>query len=78
MDNLKDILANRKSEEPYEIKIIKDFLDNKFQSPASVSVTQNGIIIGVKGAALAGALRPYLHELKKLCGTEKRLIIRIQ
>jgi hypothetical protein len=45
----------------------------------SVGVTMQAtqIVVMVKGASLAGALRMRLHELQTLCQTDKRLVIRI-
>lgn len=76
-DSLADILSNKQFSEPSEIGIIKDFIKEKFQSAASVTVQTNQILIIVSGAALAGSLRMHLHELQKLCNTDKRLVIRI-
>lgn len=78
MDNLADILAGRHVDEPAEIKIIKQFMQDTFQVTVAVTVQPRQIIIGVNSAALAGALRMRLHELQVLCDTTKRLVIRIQ
>lgn len=76
-DQLKDLLSRRQFEEPPEVQIIKEFIDRKYHQPAAVTVQPNQIIIQVKGAALAGALRTHLYELAKLCQTDKRLVLRI-
>ncbi len=76
-DSLADLLRKRDFEEPPEVRIIKDFIRKRFDAHVSVTVQERQIIIGVKGSSLAGALRMHLHELKKLCATEKRLLIRI-
>lgn len=76
-DSLGDLLQHRDFNQPKEVKIIKDFVRDRFKSEASVIMRQNQIIIAVQGAALAGTLRMHLHELQKLCQTDKRLIIRI-
>ncbi len=76
-DSLGDILGGRTPKEPEEIRIIKNFVLDKFKSKAGVTIRDRQIIITVQGAALAGTLRMHLHELKKLCQTEKRLVIRI-
>jgi hypothetical protein len=76
-DSLGDILSKKQMDEPPEIGIIKQFLQDKFQATAVVTVHPNQIVIGVSSAALAGTLRMYLHHLRQLCKTEKRLIIRI-
>ncbi len=76
-DSIADILGGRAPKEPEEIRIIKNFIQDKFKSKANVTIQDRQIVIIVKGAALAGTLRMHLHELKKLCQTEKRLVIRI-
>lgn len=76
-DSLQDILENRNYDEPPEVKVIKTFLRDNYKVDCVVSVNPRQIIIGVKGASLAGALRMRLHELQALCQTQKRLVIRI-
>ena len=76
-NSVADILGSRNYDEPPEVQIIKDFVQVKFKSPAAVTIREHQIIITVQGAALAGSLRMHLHELKKMCRTEKRLVIRI-
>jgi hypothetical protein len=72
-----DLLDTSRFEEPPEVRVIKDFVTEKFQATPHVTVQQTQIIIGVPSAALAGALRMHLHQLQQLCQTEKRLVIRI-
>ena len=76
-DSLGDILGRKGLAEPAEIKIIKQFVRKHYNSPCQVTMQQRQIIIVVKGASLAGALRIRLHELQTLCQTDKRLMIRI-
>lgn len=76
-ESLGDILGGRAPHEPPEMRIIKRFVREKFKSDAGVAIQERQIIITVRGAALAGTLRMHLHELKTMCQTEKRLIIRI-
>ncbi len=77
-DSIADLLADRNIEQPPEIKIIQDFVEAKFQVKPQITVGQTQIVIGVKGSALAGALRPFLVQIKDACQTDKRLVIRIQ
>jgi hypothetical protein len=77
-NSLGDLLATRKREEPPEIAIIKAFITEKFNQPTEVTIQEKQIVIGVKGAALAGALRPLLPQLQERCETTKRLLIRIK
>lgn len=76
-DSLADILGNRSFEEPPEVTTIKQFVKDKFQADAAVAIREQQIVITVQGAALAGTLRMHLYELKRMCKTEKRLLIRI-
>jgi hypothetical protein len=76
-DSLADLLAQKSFGEPAEIEVIKHFIQENYNAGCQVSINKRQIIINVKGAALAGALRVRLHELQALCQTEKRLVIRI-
>lgn len=76
-NSLQELLQNKNFDEPPEIKIIKDFLRTHYNSDCDVTVQPQLIVIAVKGAGLAGALRVRLHDLKTLCNTDKRLMIRI-
>lgn len=76
-DSLQTLLQDKNYDKPLEIKIIKDFLRTHYSSDCEVTVQPQQIVIIVKGSALAGALRMRLHDLKTLCHTDKRLLIRI-
>lgn len=76
-DSIGDLLPKRKYDEPPEVQIIKDFVQEHFNAAVAVTVQPTTILIHVKSAALAGALRMKLHVLQEQIGTEKRLIIRI-
>jgi hypothetical protein len=76
-DSLGDLLRNYDLDEPPEIKQIKAFVRNAYQKEVSVALHDNQIVITVLSAALAGALRPRLHEIQEKCGTDKRLVLRI-
>lgn len=76
-DSIADLLSKRDFDEPPEVRLIKDFIRKRFDVDVSVTIQQHQIIIGVKGAALAGALRMHLHELQRLVASNKRLVIRI-
>ena len=76
-DSIKDLLGEKNFSEPREVTIIKRFLKENFDASCQVSLQLRTITIGVAGASLAGALRMRLHELRTLCKTDKRLLIRI-
>lgn len=77
-ESLESLLAGRQRPEPPEISIIKQFVEAKFKITPGVTISERSIIIVVRGASLAGALRPYLSEIQTACNTTKRLVIRIQ
>lgn len=76
-EDLASILSARSWDEPPEVGVIKQFVRDKYKSEVGVAIREQQIIITVRGAALAGALRMNLYALKKLCETKKRLVIRI-
>lgn len=76
-NSLSDILGSKDFKQPDEITKIKNFVKTKFGEEPRVSITPNSIIVIVKGAALAGALRPEIHKLQKQLSTDKKLLIRI-
>lgn len=75
--SLQDILADRFDDAPPEIKTIKDYVKTQFNEDVAVGVHGQSLVIATRSSALAGALRPHLYKLKKLCKTDKRLVIRI-
>ncbi len=75
--SIADILSTRSFDEPDEIGIIKQFVLEHYDHQPGIKITDQAIIITVSSAALAGALRPRLHELIALSKTKKRLAIRI-
>lgn len=77
METIKDLLGKRGQAEPEEVRVIKAYVRENFQSEVGVAVQDKMIVISVAGAGLAGSLRPRLHELTAKCQTEKRLVIRI-
>ncbi len=76
-ESLKDILQRRDDGQPTEIKIIKEFVQKRFQSEANVTMNKQQIVITVRGAALAGTLRLHILELQNALKTTKKLLIRV-
>jgi hypothetical protein len=77
MDNLEELLKNRSFNEPYEIKIIKEFIKSNFDDDCLVKISKLKINIVVPNSALAGALKEKLITLKNLLNTQKEISISI-
>lgn len=77
MDTIQDVLTRQDRVEPAEIKIIKTYVLENFESSVRVIVQQRQIIIAANSAALAGTLRMHSHTIVEACQTDKRLVIRI-
>ena len=77
MDNLEEILKNKSFNEPYEIKIIKDFIKSNFDDDCLVKLSKLRINIVVDNSSLAGALKEKLETLKNLLKTTKEVSITI-
>lgn len=76
-DSIKDLLANKNFKEPKEIVYIKKFVKSKFGEEPRVKIATDSIIITVKGAAMAGVLRPEIHKIEQKLETNKKILIRI-
>lgn len=74
--SLTDILAD-KWDEPAEIKLIKDYVLQKFDEHVAVSIHPQQISIHAPNAAAAAALRLHIYDLQKVVKTGKKLVIRI-
>ncbi len=75
--SLSDLLYNRFNEEPPEIVAIKAYIKENFDETVAISIRDNQIIIMTRSSALAGAMRPHLYKMTKLCATPRRLLIRV-
>lgn len=76
-DSIGDLLGRKRVQEPPEIRAIKDFVRDAFQSECSVILRPNQIIISVQGAALAATLRMHITELQAVVASKLRIVIRI-
>lgn len=77
-ESMGDLLAKRSTpQEPQEFQVIRDFVTNRFNSNVRLESHDKTIVIKVDNASLAGALRMELHQLKEMCRTDKKLVIRI-
>jgi hypothetical protein len=77
MDSIAELLGKFDHSEPPEISAIKKYIRAQFQAEVGVALHPNTIVITVRSASLAGAIRMHLLDIQKNAQTDKKLIIRI-
>jgi len=79
MDSLFDILSRRQTDEPPEIRIIKEYVREHFRENVGVLVRERDIVVTVRSSALAGALRARSYAILKELKNDpvKRLVFRV-
>jgi hypothetical protein len=77
MEHIADLLGRYQPQQPDEAMLIKQYIDDHFQSPSSIAVRETAITITVNSASLANMLRLRTGALKKAAGTTKKIIFRI-
>lgn len=77
MDSLNSILGRKDFDEPSEIKSIKKYVQDEFQTDVSILVRDKDIVITVPSASLANMLRLRSVEIKRRCQLDKKLTFRI-
>ncbi len=75
MDNISDLLSKRNIAEPPEIKLIKDYVLQKYGENVSVKIADNKITIYAHNSALASSIRMNIPEIQTLCKSDKRIVI---
>jgi hypothetical protein len=77
MDSLQDILKQYGTPDEPEILAVKQYVAERFNTPVSVAINGESLVITVPSAALANTLRMQTPTLKAACHTDKRLVFRI-
>jgi len=77
MDSLQELLGRYNPEEPEEIAAIKRYITESFGAKATVGLHGETLVITVKSAALANALRLRLLSLQKIAKTKRKIMFRI-
>lgn len=73
MDSLQDLLGKYSPKEPDEIAAVKRYVHEQFEAESSVGLHGETLVITVKSASLANALRLRLPTLQKIAKTKKIL-----
>jgi hypothetical protein len=77
MEDLRNLLKAQQPQEPPQIQFIKDYIKSNFSSQCSVTKTNDSYIVSVPDGTVASYLRMSSPDIEKLCGLDKKLIIRI-
>ena len=77
-NSLADLLANKDFDEPEEMRVIKQFVQEKYQVAVEIQMREKEIIVTTPSAALANTLRLKLPELRKAAATDKKIVLRIR
>lgn len=77
MEHIGDLLGKYSPAAPNEVAAIKQYIAEEFGAPSSVGIQNNAMVITVRSAALANALRLRQTAIQKAAGTDKRLLFRI-
>lgn len=77
MDSMADILGRYTPKEPDEIGAVKKYISDNFGAESTVGLHGETLVITVKSASLANALRLRLLSLQKAANTKKKFMFRI-
>lgn len=76
LESLQEILARKNFSPSDEAKLIKDYVQRRYQSKCSVMINKSGITVIVASSSLAGSLQMEKPKLIKACGLKGKLFIR--
>lgn len=77
MERIAEVLGRFQPDAPDEVTAIKRYIEQTYNSGASVRLSGDAIIVTVPSAALANTLRLRINQLRTAAGTKKRIILRI-
>jgi hypothetical protein len=77
MESMADLLSKYSPQEPEEITAVKRYIFEQFGVESSVGLHGETLVITVRSASLANALRLRLPALKKRAGTNRKIMFRI-
>ena len=77
MERIGNLLGRYNPAAPDEITAVKQYIAKEFGAESSVGLQGNALVITVRSAALANALRLRQTAIQAAAGTNKRLLFRI-
>lgn len=75
--SINDLLSNKNFQEPPELKLIRDFVNEQIGIMPRLKITPEAYVIIMPSAAAAGSLRAHLFKLQEHPDIKKRLLVRI-
>lgn len=75
MDNLQNLLNQKKYSEPPELRLLKTYIKEQFASEVLVKSDNNTIIITAPNSALASRLHSDILKLQDISKTDKKIKI---
>jgi hypothetical protein len=76
MESLQDIMSKKDFTPPDEIAAVKEFITRRYNSPSTIRVERDVLIVRVPSSALAATLQLEQRRLIEACRITKKLIIR--
>jgi hypothetical protein len=77
MDSLQELLSRYDPKEPEEIAAVKRYIFDEFGEKPTVGIHGDTLVITVRSASLANALRLRLLSLQKVANTKRKIMFRI-
>jgi hypothetical protein len=77
MDSLQELLGRYNPKEPNEIGAVKRYIFEEFGAESSVGLHGETLVITVRSASLANALRLKILSLQKAANTKRKIMFRI-
>jgi len=77
MDSIADILGKYTPQEPDEIGAVKRYISDEFGADSAVGLHGEALVITVRSASLANALRLRIISLQKAANTKRKIMFRI-
>jgi hypothetical protein len=77
MDSLQDILKAYGAPDQPEVIAVRKYVAERYDTPVSVAINGETLVITTPSAALAQTLRMQTRAIQAACNTEKRLVFRI-
>lgn len=77
MDSIQELLSRYNPKEPDEIGAVKRYIFDEFGAKSNVGLHGETLVITVKSASLANALRLRTLSLQKVAKTKRKIMFRI-